>query len=416
MTTAPSSSLPDEHARSAMLARQAIVNSAQKVVGFELFNRSQLHGGHTAASDVLMVFTALSHAGSEELVGKVPIFVNCTHESLSGGHLELVNPEKMVLEIPPLGHLADSEVQARLPVLEQLRARGFHLAFSHSVLESAYAAWLPLANYIKIDLSVLRADQVSVLIKYAKRHSQAELIAEKVETKEQFDFVSNLGVALFQGYWFARPTLVKAKLLSPSQARVVQLINLVRTQASTDEIEEVLKKDAALAFNLLRLVNSASMGLAREVSSFRQAVMLLGLKKLFRWAALLLTSSRASGAPAAIGQNAVVRGRLMELLALKIWPKDEADQAFVIGIFSMLDQMLGMPLVDAVTLLNINDASSAALLEHAGPMGQLLRLAIACETGDAEPFEQAASALGLDNQQINWSHLQALAWADQIPE
>ena len=157
MTTAPSSSLPDEHARSAMLARQAIVNSAQKVVGFELFNRSQLHGGHTAASDVLMVFTALSHAGSEELVGKVPIFVNCTHESLSGGHLELVNPEKMVLEIPPLGHLADSEVQARLPVLEQLRARGFHLAFSHSVLESAYAAWLPLANYIKIDLSVLRA-------------------------------------------------------------------------------------------------------------------------------------------------------------------------------------------------------------------------------------------------------------------
>ena len=399
-----------------MLARQAIVNGAQKVVGFELFNRSHLHGGHTAASDVLMVFTALSHAGADELIGKVPIFVNCTHESLSGGHLELVNPEKMVLEIPPLGHLADSEVQARLPALQQLRARGFQLAFTHSVLESAYAPWRPLADYIKLDISLLRADQVSVLVQYAKRHSQAELIAEKIETQEQFDFVCTLGVQLFQGYWFARPTLVQTKLLSPSQARVVQLINLVRTQASTDEIEEVLKKDAALAFNLLRLVNSASMGLGREITSFRQAVMLLGLKKLFRWAALLLTTSRASGVPAAIGQNAVVRGRLMELLAQSIWPKEEADQAFVIGIFSMLDKMLGMSLADAVNLLNIPDASSAALLEHAGPMGQLLALAIACETGEAEPFEQAAQSLGLDNQRINWSHLQALAWADQIPE
>ncbi|RYF68486.1 MAG: EAL domain-containing protein, partial [Comamonadaceae bacterium] len=138
----------------AMIARQAIVNGQQAVIGYELFNRSRAPVDHTAASDVILVFTALSHAGTEDLVGKKLIFVNCTHESLAGGHLELVDPEKVVLEIPPLGHAATEEVTTRLPILSELRARGFHLAFNHTVLESAYAPWLPLADYIKLDLSV----------------------------------------------------------------------------------------------------------------------------------------------------------------------------------------------------------------------------------------------------------------------
>ena len=117
-----------------------------------------------------------------------------------------------------------------------------------------------------------------MLIRYAARNSQAELIAEKVETAQQYDMVSSQGVQLFQGYWFARPSLVETKLLSPAQASIVHLINLVRKQTSTDDIEEVLKKDAGLAFNLMRLINSAGFGLNREITSFRQAVMLLGLK------------------------------------------------------------------------------------------------------------------------------------------
>ena len=397
-----------------MIARQAIMNGQQAVVGYELFNRSRSTVGHTAASDVILVFTALSHAGTEELVGKMLIFVNCTHESLTGGHLELVNPDKVVLEIPPLGHVAATEVHARLPILQALRSRGFHLAFNHTVLESTYAPWLPLADYIKLDMSVLARDQLAVLINYAGRHSQAELIAEKLETAQQYDMVSSMGVEMFQGYWFSRPTLVEAKLLTPGQASIVQLLNLVRSQASTDEIEEVLKKDAGLAFNLMRLINSAGLGMTREITSFRQAVLLLGLKKLFRWAALLLTAVRSGGTPPAVGQTAVVRGRLMELLAQEFLPAEEADQAFVIGIFSMLDQMLGMPLASAVGLLNLPEELSTALLQRSNVYGQLLTLAEACETSDDHTFDQIAQSLHLTNQQINWAHLQALAWADQM--
>lgn len=405
-----------QQASVAMIARQAIVNAQQVVVGYELFNRSRTGTAHTAATDVILVFTALSHAGTEELVGKKLIFVNCTHESLSGGHLELVDPDKVVLEIPPLGHSASEEVATRLPILQELRERGFHLAFNHTVLQSAYAPWLPLADYIKLDLSVLAPDQLAVLISYAGRHSKAELIAEKVETAQQYDMVSSQGVQMFQGYWFARPALVEAKLLTPTQASIIELINQVRQQASTDDIEQTLKKDAGLAFNLMRLINSAGFGLSREITSFRQAVMLMGLKKLFRWAALLLTASRTSGTPSSVGQTAVVRGRLMELLALETLPPEEADQAFVVGIFSLLDVMLSMPMESAIGLLHVPPPVAAALLRREGFLGDLLTLAEACESSDDATFDRAAGLLHLTSQQINLAHLQALAWADHITE
>ena len=416
MSQAPAPTAAAGSAQSAisMIARQAIVNGQHVVIGYELFNRSRSVSGHTAASDVILVFTALSHAGTEELVGKKLIFVNCTHESLAGGHLELLDPDKVVLEIPPLGHAAKDEVAARLPILIGLRERGFHLAFNHTVLESTYAAWLPLADYIKLDLSVLAPDQVAVLISYAGRHSRAELIAEKVETAQQYDMVSTMGVQLFQGYWFARPALVQAKLLSPGQASIVQLINLVRQQASTDAIEEVLKKDAGLAFNLMRLINSAGFGMTREITSFRQAVMLMGLKKLFRWAALLLTASRTGGSPPAVGQTAVVRGRLMELLAAELLPPEECDNAFVVGVFSMLDTMLGVPMERALESVALPESVVEALLHNKGVFAPFLELTRACESGDDAAFARTADALHLSNHQINMAHMNALIWAESL--
>ncbi|WP_417284243.1 EAL and HDOD domain-containing protein [Comamonas sp.] len=397
-----------------MIARQAIVNSQQSIVGYELFNRSRAPYGHTAASDVTLIFTALSHAGEEDLVGTKLMFVNCTHESLSGDHLDLLPPDKVVLEIPPLGHAAVSEVNARLPQLQSLRARGFHLAFNQTVLESAYTAWRPLADYIKLDLSVLAPDQLTVLVKFANRHSQAELIAEKVENAQQYQLASSLGIELFQGFWFARPTVMQTRLLTPSQKSIIQLITLAREQASTEAIEEVLKKDAGLAFNLLRLINSAGFGMPREITSFRQAVMIMGTKKLYRWAAMLLTASRESGAPPAVGQTSVVRGRLMELLSIQSLSDIDADQAFVAGMFSMLDRMLGIPLQSAMALIPVPENVAAAVLRQEGVLGELLTLAQACESHDNAACNEIAQNLQLNDRQINCAHLQAVAWTDQV--
>jgi EAL and modified HD-GYP domain-containing signal transduction protein len=386
------------------------------VVAYELFNRSPDGNSHTAASDVTLVFNALSHAGSEDLIGNITIFVNCTHNSLGGGHLELVNPEKMVLEIPALEGAPAEEIKSRAPVLAGLRQRGFRLAFGHWVLAPAYADWLVLTDYIKLDLALLKPELIQPLVDMAKAKTMAQIVAEKVETAEQFYKMLSAGIQLFQGYWFAKPSLVEAKVITPSQAHTIQLINLVRNQASTTEIEEVLKKDAMLAFNLMRLINSAGFGLNREITSFREAVMLLGLKKLFRWAALLLTASRTGSVSASVASTAVVRGRLMELLAAESLPAEDCDNAFVVGVFSLLDVMLGVPMGKALDLLSLPQPVVDALRHRSGKFAPYLELTEACETGDDDAFMRASGTLALSSQQVNWAHLQALAWADNMAE
>ncbi len=399
----------------AVIARQAIVDANRAVFGYELFDRSTAHDAHTAASDAALLFNALSYGGAEALVGKLTVFINCTHESLAGGHLELIHPDKVVLEVPTLPDGASPEaIAACLDIFGELKTRGFRLAFDQQVLRRAYASWVPMAAFIKLDMSAFKPELAGPLVQFARTYSQAEIVDEKVETAEQFQRMADLGVKLFQGYWFAKPSLMQAKTIRPSQATIIQLINLVRRQGSTAEIEELLKRDPTLSFNLLRFINSSGFGLSCEITSFRHAVMILGLKKLFRWAALLLTTSRAGGSPPAVGTMAVVRGRLMELLALELLPAEECDNAFVVGVFSMLDTMLGMPLEKALNSVALPETVVDALLHDRGIFAPFLALAKACESGDEAAFAHNAEQLQLSNHQVNWAHLQALAWAETL--
>ena len=423
MSSTPEQAVPDtllatrpaEADNLAMIARQAIVDSHQAVFGYELFDRSTASDAHSAASDAALLFNALSYAGTESLVGEKLVFINCTHESLSGGHLELIHPEKVVLEVPTLPESATlQDIEGRIPTLEGLRKQGFRLAFSEQILRRQYVSWLPLAAFIKLDMMTFAPETAESLVKFSRAHTNAQLIAEKVESAEQHQLMADLGVRLFQGYWFAKPALVQAHTIRPSQATVVQLINLVRKQASTAEIEDLLKKDPTLSFNLLRFINSSGFGLSCEITSFRHAVMILGLKKLFRWAALLLTTSRAGGSPPVVGTTAVVRGRLMELLAAELMPPEECDNAFVVGVFSLLDTMLGVSMEKAMESVALTQPVVDALLHNTGPFAPFLALAKACEAGDDAAFARYAEDLHLSNRQVNWAHLQALTWAEDL--
>ena len=423
MSSTPEQAVPDtllatrpaEADNLAMIARQAIVDSHQAVFGYELFDRSTASDAHSAASDAALLFNALSYAGTESLVGEKLVFIYCTHESLSGGHLELIHPEKVVLEVPTLPESATlQDIEGRIPTLEGLRKQGFRLAFSEQILRRQYVSWLPLAAFIKLDMMTFAPETAESLVKFSRAHTNAQLIAEKVESAEQHQLMADLGVRLFQGYWFAKPALVQAHTIRPSQATVVQLINLVRKQASTAEIEDLLKKDPTLSFNLLRFINSSGFGLSCEITSFRHAVMILGLKKLFRWAALLLTTSRAGGSPPVVGTTAVVRGRLMELLAAELMPPEECDNAFVVGVFSLLDTMLGVSMEKAMESVALPQPVVDALLHNTGPFAPFLALAKACEASDDAAFARYAEDLHLSNRQVNWAHLQALTWAEDL--
>jgi EAL and modified HD-GYP domain-containing signal transduction protein len=398
------------------IARQPILDAKQTIFGYELFDRTAGTTAFSAASDAALLFNLLSNADSEMRNTSKSIFINCTQQTLSGGHLELIESDRVVLEIPamPEDQSDPEDIETFLQTLIDVHKRGFRLAFDEKVTTPAYAAWLPLASFVKVDITQVSMEQIKAIANQLSNQSNVQLVAEKIETAEQFALAANAGASLFQGYWFARPVLIKGQTVRPAQAAIIQLINLVRKQASTAEIEEVFKHDPTLSFNLLRFINSAGFGLRCEITSFRHAVMLLGLKKLFRWAALLMTTSGANGGAPALGNAAVVRGRLMELLAAQLLPAEECDNAFVVGIFSLLDSMLGMPMREALGSITLPQTVIDALLLNTGVLAPFLQLTLACENADDTAFADNANALQLTGDQVNTAHLQALIWAENI--
>ena len=410
LPTSPSSLMTTE----VCIARQTIVDASNQVYGYELFDRSTLSAQHSAITDAQLLFNVLSLIDHGALAGKKTLFLHCTHDSLAGKHLDLIGPEHIALEVPQLPISEMDQVRTRLPNLQEMHRRGYRLAFDYSVLTRAYEPWLELASFIKFDLSALNLQNVESLIRLSQMKSNATLIAEKVSTREQHALVTRLGVKLFQGNWFAEPVIVSGQTLRPGQATILQLISLVQQQASINEIEELLKRDPTVSFNLLRFINSAGFGLRTEVISFKHAVMLLGLKRLFKWASLLMTTSSRADMPPAVTSTAIVRARQMELLATQVLPAEESDDAFVVGVFSLLDTMLGMPMQTVLASVNLPASVSNALLHRSGPLADLLALSIACETGDAAAFEKASASFGLTPAQINAAHLQAIAWAGTL--
>ena len=180
---------------SVLIARQAIVDQHRAVFGYELFDRSTAASARSAASDAALLFNALSYAGSEALGGQKVVFINCTHESLAGDHLELIHPDKVVLEIPTLADSATAEdIDRHGAVLGGLRKRGFRLAFNQQVLRRSYASWLPLAAFVKLDMTTFKPELAAPLVAFTHAHSTARIVAEKVETAAQHALMEGLGV------------------------------------------------------------------------------------------------------------------------------------------------------------------------------------------------------------------------------
>ena len=405
----------------AVIARQPIVDARRCVIGYELLHRRNpaadaVTDVMSAAADAALMFNALSNIGSESLFGKKLAFVNCTTETLGGPHLEIVDPERIVLEVPPVEENATDLIDATAEILDQLKMRGFRLAFGAHVLTRPYASWVRMASYIKLDMRALRPDTLPAAVRIAANHLHAQVIAEKVESAAEFDMLMKLGVKFFQGFYFERPTSIAAKLANPAYATVIQLINLVRSEADAVTIEALLKRDPTLSFKLLRYINSAGFGLGCDVTSFRHAVMILGLKKLFRWAALLLTSIKSSSVPPVVAGFAVTRARFMELLAAECLPTEDCDNAFLTGVFSLLDVMLGVPMEKALENLALPSDISDALLERTGHIAPFLELVEACETADGAEIPELARSLQLTTEQINRAHIEALSWAEQFTE
>lgn len=413
MPTTNASQTPDDPKDQLSIARQPIVDVQRTVVAYELFNRSQSATSHTLSSDVSFALHALAQSGAPFSISHCDLFINTVHQALDGAHWDFIDPAKTVIEVPMIpGHVPE-EIAESAVLLASLRARGFRLSFRHSVVAPVYKPWQALADFVKVELSPATEPNILALVAAIKARTGAIVVAEKIEQAEQFEAFKAMGVERFQGYWFSVPELVQPRVLSPNEMTALELFNLVRKEAPLDEVEMVLKKDAVLGVSLLRIINSAAMGLKQTVTSLRQVVQLMGYQKLARWSAMLMTSSSQSST-SLLGASAVVRGRMMELLAQNNMSLDEAGSAFLVGLLSQVDRMLGTPMTNLLARLALDPEVSAALLHRSGKFGDMLSLVIACESDDAQAFGAAFARLGYSTHQINMAHLEALAWSDNV--
>ncbi|WP_079415163.1 EAL and HDOD domain-containing protein [Thiomonas intermedia] len=420
-TPTPENAPPEEQSAimQAHIARQPIVDRKQQIVGYELFAREsgtadRAPAEHSAETDSVLLFNALSNIGAEKLFGEKLAFINCVVEDLKAEHLDIVFPDRIVLEVPRVYGDDATGIAEVAAALKPLKERGFQLAAGPFAAASLYAAWLPFLSYIKADVQGISANVAVALQRKAESHRNLRLVAEKVETPEQFKIYFDAGFHFFQGYYFARPQTISAKVINPAHANVLQLMNLVMRQAELNEIEGVLKRDPALSFKLLRYINSSGFGLMSEVTSFRHAAAILGYKKLFRWLALLLATVPGSAASPAVARTAITRGRMMELLAKGTLSDEDSDNAFVVGIFSMLDVMLGVPMEKALAEITLSEPIVMALKDNSGLFGSYLQLTRAVEQRDFDNLDFLASALGIQGWRVSSVHLAALAWVEEL--
>lgn len=388
-----------------MLQRQVVLDKAGRIFGYELVQDE-------GASDAEPLLHIVSQADAV-LTEKRQIFVRCRPETLAAGHLDLVDADQVIVRLQLPQTPGSEQGQQVRAALANAAARGVRLCLDQRAFMSGWNEWLPHAAYLWVDINELPEAALKQVVKLAQSRDGVKLIAAGIETPAQFKMAGASGFSLFQGEWFAKPAPVQATALAPGHATILQLIHMVRTEGDPASIEEVLKRDPALSFNLLRFVNSSGMGLNCEITSFRHAVMILGLKKLFRWASLLIATARTGAAPA-VGHTAVVRGRLMELLAGDVLAPEDCDNAFVVGIFSLLETMTGLPLQRALDGIALPEHVLQALHERKGPLAPFMDLAMACERQDDVMFAHFAQRLQLSDKQINMAHLNALVWAEEL--
>lgn len=395
------------------LSRQPIVDAQRNVVAYELSQRVAPSSGWAVAAQVPSALHALVENGALFATAKTDLFIACPHTALNGPHWDFVDPAKTVIEVPLVADHVPEHIASVTALLTALRCRGFRFAFPRSVVSPVYEAWHSLADFIQVELSPGAQPQMPALFAAIAARTAATVIAHKVERAEQFDFFKNMGVNRFQGEWFAVPEEVQPRMLSPGEANALKLFNMVRSEASLDAVELLLKKDAVLGVSLLRIINSAAMGLKQSVTSLRQAVQLMGYQKLGRWSAMLMISASQSST-SLLGASSVVRARMMELLAQYNLSNEEAGAAFLVGLLSQLDRMLGIPMEVLAERLDLDPQISAALLHRSGKFGSMLSLALACESVDEQAFAEAFSRLNYTNHQVNMAHLEALAWCDNV--
>jgi EAL and modified HD-GYP domain-containing signal transduction protein len=384
------------------ISRQPLVNRQSKIIATRL--TLHLDDGATTI-DAANALSALTEFWPQ---GEKLVFINCGNTPCDADLLNWQAPGNATIEVQSASFV-NPESAAFIAALQATQP-SLCLAFDTQA-QAALSAGVPF-RFIVFDAQRFTPAQLKVLA--AKTQPFGIAVALNVYDGQSFQACLDAGVNAAASWFFKRPTKALGKALNPGQAQIIRVLNLVRNNAEVKEIEAALKQDVALSYKLLRYINSAGFGLSCEIQSFRHAVTILGYDKLNKWLSLLLATASKDPMAPALMHTALTRARLMEVLAKGLVDRQEYDNLFITGAFSMLDALLGVSMEKVLDSMSLPEPICDALLGRGGAYGPFLELARVSEGEDGKALAEQAGMLGLSADQFNRAQMQALTFADTM--
>ncbi len=390
------------------LARQPIYDRKLNVYAYELLYRAADEANAPAGLGDQATYTvlvnALAEIGLVELVGPHYAFVNLTRGFVVGDNPLPFSGNKIVVEVLE-DIAADNDVIAGI---KRLSAQGYMIALDDFIYDESLRKLVELADLIKIDLLALNRHQLIEHVEILKDFN-VKLLAEKVETQEEFELCKALGFDYFQGYFFCKPKVLKRRRIPANQLAVMQLLSkLQNPNIDINVLGEAISHDVSLSYRLLRYVNSAMFSLPNKIESLRNAVFVIGLKAV-KEMMMVLAMSDINDKPHELLVTSLVRAKMCEfLVASMTLPNKEG--CFVVGLFSVLDALLDMEMAKLLPSLSLSDEINQALLAHKGTIGGILAAVIAYEQGQWD----SAAIKKFEQAHMQKTYIDALAWASDI--
>ncbi|PCJ47288.1 MAG: EAL domain-containing protein [Moraxellaceae bacterium] len=392
------------------LARQPIFDRDLNVVAYELLYRASMENSAAGMGDaneatMQVLVNAFSEIGLENITSGHPALVNITQDILTSGQLPKGLQKLLIPEILENVLVNDDVIQE----VKNLVDVGYQFALDDFIYSEEWEPLIPLASFIKLDVMDLGVEGVKEQLD--KLHSlcdvSGKLLAEKVETHEEFELYHGMGFDYFQGYFLSKPHVMKSKRVPASGLVITSLLAELSTDDyDVDRVSHIICQDPRLSYKLLRVVNSASFGLPRKIETIAETIALLGANELRRWTAMLALTAM-DNKPNELMVTAIVRAKMCELVAEKL-NRQFVGGYFTAGLLSLLGALLDKPLDEIVQQMPLSEDLETALLSRQGDMGAVLALVEAYETGD---FEHAIMD-GLCAEDLWDIYLEALHWAD----
>lgn len=388
------------------LGRSPILNRQLTVIGYEFQARQAMDAA---------LLDKLSQEGKALFSGRRLTFVPLQPNSLGLLQVsQLPVAGAVLLVAAPAQPISAEQAETALAQAQQLRSQGYSFALDAALAAGSLATLLPSARYLTLD--VKGGDPVWLLEQQrhcAATYPNAQLIARNIDSLEMLDACRKLGFHGFQGNYLTNQKDWAQPRVDGSRSVILELIGFLKQEdVDFKALARIASQDVSLYYRLLRYANSAAFGLNKKYDSLEQAMVLLGRQGLHQWLTLMLfCSSKGGELDVALRETAFARARLVELLVQGKCSRAEGEQAFLVGLLSLVDALFQMPLEDVLQKLALPEPVLDALLHRSGKFGTYLSLAIACEKGYEGAVEELAKECGLSSDQVNARHLAALNWA-----